>query len=279
VIALVARSLSSPAITITISTASTEYAPYGQQMRPAPYERDTTQEFTSQERDEVSGLDYFKQRYYQPQYGRFNRPDPVRDFDLTNPAGFNLYAYVRGNPVNFTDPMGTLETDDPRGAPGRRVLPPDISGEINLPGLQAQFGNVQAMGKVENFEESVFEISLGPFTFAISRAPFGRSKDLDPLEKVTVKLEYGVSEIKRLASNWPELFAITGGATFFGIEMGVVETPATGWVYTKLTPYSTLSYGIRLGKEGNRWSNEAGVDINASYFTLENFLPWSPNRS
>ncbi len=47
------------------------------------------------------GMHYYKARIYSPTLGRFMQPDPIG-----YGAGMNLYAYVRGDPVNFTDPLG-----------------------------------------------------------------------------------------------------------------------------------------------------------------------------
>jgi cell wall-associated NlpC family hydrolase len=38
--------------------------------------------------------------------GRFQKPDSNFDSPLSNPQGWNLYSYVKGNPVNFNDPTG-----------------------------------------------------------------------------------------------------------------------------------------------------------------------------
>jgi hypothetical protein len=44
---------------------------------------------------------YYKARIYSPTLGRFLQPDPIGYGD-----GMNMYAYVGGDPVNFTDPTG-----------------------------------------------------------------------------------------------------------------------------------------------------------------------------
>jgi RHS repeat-associated protein len=65
------------------------------------------QQFTGQERDDESELDYFKARYHSASLGRFTSPDaPLLDQTAVSPQSWNLYQYVRNNPLLFIDPSG-----------------------------------------------------------------------------------------------------------------------------------------------------------------------------
>jgi len=57
--------------------------------------------FTGREYDDVSGLYYYRARYYDPRAGRFTQRDPMGMVD-----GVNRYVYVRGNPVGYVDALG-----------------------------------------------------------------------------------------------------------------------------------------------------------------------------
>ncbi|MGH7719355.1 MAG: RHS repeat-associated core domain-containing protein [Gemmatimonadaceae bacterium] len=50
---------------------------------------------------EVTGQAYRRNRYYDPQSGRFTQEDPI---GLA--GGMNLYGFADGDPVNFSDPFG-----------------------------------------------------------------------------------------------------------------------------------------------------------------------------
>lgn len=80
--------------------------PYGESW----YSANTTTKwlFTSYERDAESGLDYGLARYYSTRLGRFCSADPagLTATRLDDPQTLNLYAYVRNDPVDLTDPSG-----------------------------------------------------------------------------------------------------------------------------------------------------------------------------
>ncbi len=84
-----------------------------------------TQQFTGQERDEESNLDYFGARYYSARLGRFVSPDaPFADQFASAPQSWSLYGYVRDNPLRFLDPTGRkcVTTDAGEGKPDKKVV-------------------------------------------------------------------------------------------------------------------------------------------------------------
>ena len=65
-------------------------------------------EFTGKERDSESGLDYFGARYFSGAQGRFTSADPISatPVHIIDPQRWNMYAYVRNNPLVYIDPDG-----------------------------------------------------------------------------------------------------------------------------------------------------------------------------
>jgi RHS repeat-associated protein len=61
---------------------------------------------TGKERDTESGNDYFGSRYYGSSMGRFMSPDSGVDQHPADPQSWNLYSYVRNNPLTSIDPSG-----------------------------------------------------------------------------------------------------------------------------------------------------------------------------
>jgi RHS repeat-associated protein len=60
--------------------------------------------YTGRDRDEETGLDYYRSRYYNPAIGRFISEDPI---EFAGGDG-NLYRYVGNSPSTATDPSGLL---------------------------------------------------------------------------------------------------------------------------------------------------------------------------
>lgn len=94
-----------------------DYLPFGEEIPAGVGGRTTgmvyvanpavTQKFTGKERDAETGLDYFGARYLSGVQGRWTSPDePFADQHPEDPQSWNLYAYVRNNPLAHIDPSG-----------------------------------------------------------------------------------------------------------------------------------------------------------------------------
>ncbi|HUN24418.1 MAG TPA: RHS repeat-associated core domain-containing protein, partial [Anaerolineales bacterium] len=81
----------------------TDYGDFGTRLSPAPTQ--LAPSFTGYEHDAYTGLEYAKNRYYDPATASFISSDPY-PVDHSDLLGANLYNYVQGNPVNSTDPLG-----------------------------------------------------------------------------------------------------------------------------------------------------------------------------
>jgi RHS repeat-associated protein len=88
-----------------VTTTTHDYEPFGVEITPTD-ECDNTHKFTGHERDTETQNDYMHFRFFSSNMGPFQKPDSDFDSPLSNPQGWNLYSYVKGNPVNFNDPTG-----------------------------------------------------------------------------------------------------------------------------------------------------------------------------
>ena len=130
-----------------------KYLPFGG-YRTFPKERHT---YTGKERDEVTDNYYFEARYYNPNIRRFTQADTIVP-DLYDPQSLNRYAYVKNNPLRYTDPTGHAE--DVSGLLGEvsfaYSIPEHITGLLgyyrySTSGGRNKIGKRQGMVKNTNF--------------------------------------------------------------------------------------------------------------------------------
>jgi len=84
-----------------------DYTPYGEASASSSA-FDNPYQYTGRELDD-SGLMFYRARYYQPRHARFLSEDPL-GLAAGDP---NTYAYVYGNPLAYTDPLGLWAWGDP----------------------------------------------------------------------------------------------------------------------------------------------------------------------
>lgn len=95
------------------AVATFDLYPFGKTLGDSP-QHPQRMRFTGHERDlnarndDTDDFDYMHARYYGPKLARFLTIDPGRDNVPSQPQSWNLYAYTRGNPMNYVDPTGKV---------------------------------------------------------------------------------------------------------------------------------------------------------------------------
>jgi len=141
--------------------------------------------FTGREYDAETGLYFYRARYYSPAVGRFLQRDPLGYFDGPNP-----YTYVKNNPINLTDPSGTLALVNP--AVMLALLLAILVGAVATdPSLQAQF---QQLGQLVG--EAIAGIAQGAGVVVGQVCQLaGHETDYDPdVHPVFGKIKPGVQQ-------------------------------------------------------------------------------------
>jgi RHS repeat-associated protein len=91
------------------TTQHYEYTAYGQDRYiNSATAFPVTRRFTSQAKDDETGLMYYGARYYDPELGRFIQAD-TEIGNVFNPQNLNRYSYAANNPQKYIDPTGHWE--------------------------------------------------------------------------------------------------------------------------------------------------------------------------
>ena len=90
-----------------------DYHPFAEEIARTGYGSDTIRkQFTGNERDDETGLDFAQARYHSSNLGRFSSPDPLLESGKASlPQTWNRYVYTLNNPVNLVDSTGLMVDD------------------------------------------------------------------------------------------------------------------------------------------------------------------------
>ena len=150
--------------------------------------------YSGRQHDPETGLFHYRRRTYDPSNGRFLSKDPFGYLD-----GYNLYAYVNNNPVNFVDPFG-LESTKPGS---------------NRPPTALEAGGGAALGALKGFlnifaeaGKQVYDMGGGLVDVVGAKTGFYDYRH-DYVSAIGTAAEHGAGT----------------GDIFVGMGKGIIETP------------------------------------------------------
>ena len=231
---------------------------------------------TGKERDAETGLDYFGARYFSGAQGRFTSPDePLGDQYAEDPQSWNLYSYVRNNPLRNTDPTGRdcVTTSNQTET--------SVSVSVAAGGTEngcTQSGGAWVAGTVDmkslTYNGSSVGYSYNPYDSnsltGAGTIPLGNG----PIDALSPSAQefYNQMSARRESSN--HIIAEFGiaQATFAGLYAGTYAGPAVAaWLAS-----GGAAASIRFGQTANqvyhafRHVQEAGVEIQAAKDAITN---------
>lgn len=105
----------------TLDQSSVQYDSFGNLSSQIS---ETSYLYNGEKYDEEIGLIFLRNRYYDPEIGRFISPDFILG-NLKDPQSLNPYVFVRNNPISLVDPLGLYSVKVPLtfygNYPGARI--------------------------------------------------------------------------------------------------------------------------------------------------------------
>jgi RHS repeat-associated protein len=149
-----------------------DYLPFGEELAAGVSGRTTAQGYgnfdgnrkrwAQLERDDETGLDYAKARYYSNAQGRFTTVDPLQlSGSIFEPQIWNRYTYCVNNPLKYIDPLGLSHwTDDGHFVGDKnREYNADLDAHLNAKKHRWDFVN-QGSPVMVRWSESVAQESM-----------------------------------------------------------------------------------------------------------------------
>jgi len=148
--------------------------------------------------ESAGGLVYMRNRWYDPNTGRFTQEDPIGFA-----GGSNLYAYGGNSPVLYTDPFGlcppedddpcNLETGDPNldNVATRQPLESAVKSSPEdpaNPGHQKEVGGWCSTGSCSRRVGDTFSVAIGPMPAGSKLAYHNHPNEGKPLPGEDAKL-------------------------------------------------------------------------------------------
>jgi len=160
----------------------------------------TSVRFTGQREEAALGLHFYNARWYDPALGHFLSPDTVVP-DPGNALDYHRYAYVRFNPLQYTDPSGHCPTPPTSLGPtlcmALFIQPPTIAaGPITVRGDGRGFSSASDPAASRGFiwipvaEPQHFHAQTNPSGYVVPMTLFVSTPAKDTVDVVLIPPEW-----------------------------------------------------------------------------------------
>jgi len=139
-----------------------------------------------------SGMQYMRNRYYDPSTGRFTQEDPI---GLA--GGMNLYGFAHADPVNFSDPFGLSECEKIENSAERKTCEQDAKERARAWATCRADAGQFALSLTANM------LGVGSIAYARSAVDMTRTaKALDAARRTQTGLAAAVAADQAAAGAW-----------------------------------------------------------------------------
>jgi RHS repeat-associated protein len=236
------------------STATYSYGPYGEPNAISGIRFRYTGQYFLQE----IGLYYYKARFYSPALGRFLQTDPVG-----YQSDLNLYAYVGNDPVNLTDPTGTIGFNFATAGIGAVIG--GVSAGITAYGNGANLSDIAVATDIGIVSGATSGFAVGPIATIVTSGIAGGAGNLATQKATSDKsIDPGAVAVATLTSTTGGAASVLAKAGSFGtavqagfggsvtaVSQGLVDLraaannnyPASGMILNNPSNISVNSFG------------------------------------
>ncbi len=303
---LVADHLGTPRMVIdqTGSAASVkrhDYLPFGEELLAGQGGRTTSQgytgdnirqKFTSKERDNETGMDYFGARYYASSHGRFTSVDPfmLTIVRLYDPQRINLFSYCRSNPLKYLDPDGrdlvfANNTAMERGKANMDArLRADERANLEVVGNQVRVKDPKAvdLANATNAYKGLVAVIENPkITVNYYGLKPGQTEKLrEPVTEATGEVRTEVTyNLARERSGWTAFYNYSDGTSVYDVFVAAADDMTVEGVSGEEVPMPESISFYHEAAGHPRLDDEGTIDYENSVRQDRGVSPMLPRRS
>ena len=196
--------------------------------------------YMGKECDDSTGLYYFGARYYASWLGRWLKPDPAGPVD-----GLNLYAFVAGNPLRYSDPSGYSKKTAAKKSSSKKSSSKTSSSQKGI----------SKSKKTKKSVDSKYFTSSGGTVKGKAKARPTNQNGKGPQQKIAERLENASVTLPQHMTDYIDDVNANGKADLTGLGLDICHVTSADTM--KETTAEAISQRDTLSKKDKRKYEEA----------------------